>query len=283
MSRRSRSTTRSTSGPGISIAVLGILTGASVLAACAAADDAGGRKRKSSPRDPGDDFFDDDIPAVEQPLAPVTNEDGGAFGDANRRPASKDAGAKVDAGADAGPAPRTYCEGSLKPGDLAVTELMISSRSGSADDGEWVEITSTQTCWLKLDGVTIESPRGAATSNTATVPGGIELGPRASFIVADSTDAVKNHDLPGVVVAWNASDVLKNDGDSVLVKLGATTIDTTTYPSFTNLEPGRSIAFPDDCAWGQKADWARWSLTFDVWTAGFKGTPNATNADVACY
>ena len=60
-------------------------------------------------------------------------------------------------------------------------------------------------------------------------------------------------------------------------------VDTLTYPAFSNLEPGRSLAFPADCPATVRGDWARWSLTFDVCTAGFKGTPNAANGDVACY
>jgi hypothetical protein len=60
-------------------------------------------------------------------------------------------------------------------------------------------------------------------------------------------------------------------------------IDTITYPAFSNLEPGRTLAFPADCPAAVRTDFARWSLTFDVFAPGFKGTPNAANDDVACY
>lgn len=259
---------------------LGLLAVVSFVA-CTASETTG-TKRKSNPVDPGDDYFDDDVPSQEQPLAPSETPDGGAVFGASSRPASpRDSGADVVV-VDAGPQPKVYCEGPLVAGHLAVTELLVSSRSGSNDDGEWVEITNTRSCWLKIQGITVESPRGTA-FNTAIVTDDLEIGPVGSFIVADSVEQAKNHGLPGIVVAWNAADVLKNDGDTITVKLGDTVIDSLTYPAFSNLEPGRTLAFPDDCTWGVRSDWERWSLSFDNWTTGMVGTPNATNDDVACY
>lgn len=269
-----------------SLASLAVLvTGAAFLFACTA-EQAAGTKKRRTPMEPGDEFYDDDIPSVEEGLAPTLNEDSGAFG-ASSRPSSgpKDGGPIVDAGPrDSGPVgPKVYCDGALKTGDLAVAELLISSRAGSGDDGEWIEIRSTRTCWLKLKGLTISSPRGTATSNSVQIAEDYELEPRGSFVVADSLDPLKNHGLAGKVFAWEAADVLKNDGDTIKLELGAAVVDTLTYPAFSNLVAGRTLAFPDDCAWGVRADWQRWSLTFDEWKPGFKGTPNATNDDVACY
>src|SRR4051812_8199973 len=101
----------------------------------------GGKKR--TPVDPGDDFFNPQIPEEESPLAPVTNTDGGAFGAESRPSVPKDAGVdgESDGGRDAGPPVKTYCEGPPKPLDLAVTEIMISARAGANDDGEWLEIS----------------------------------------------------------------------------------------------------------------------------------------------
>lgn len=260
-----------------------VVTGAAFLFACTA-EQAVGTKTRRAPIEPGDDFYDDDIPALEEDLAPTSNEDSGAFG-ASSRPA---ASAAKDAGVDAAPeggvvGPRVYCAEPLQAGDLAVAELLISSRSGSADDGEWVEIRSTRACWLKLRGLVVSSPRGTTASNSVQIAEDYELEPKGSFLVADSLDPAKNHGLRGKVFSWEASDVLKNDGDTIKVELGATVIDTLSYPSFSNLVPGRTLAFPDDCAWNVRADWERWSLTFAEWKPGFKGTPNATNDDVACY
>lgn len=262
-----------------------LFTGAAFLFACSADQASAGTKKKRTPVEPGDEFYDED-PVVEEGLAPTPNEDSGAFG-ASSRPASgqKDSGGPVlDAGTrDSGPVAKVYCEGPLLAGDLAVAEILISSRAGSGDDGEWVEIRSTRTCWLKVKGLTISSPRGAAAPNSVQIAEDFELEPKGSFVVADSLDPAKNHGLGGKVFSWDAADVLKNDGDSIKLELGATVVDNLTYPAFSNLVVGRTIAFPDDCAWTVRADWQRWSLTFDEYKPGFKGTPNATNGDVACY
>jgi hypothetical protein len=131
--------------------------------------------------------------------------------------------------------------------------------------------------------VTIASPRGSAATDAVTLDDSVELAPRASFVVADSADPAKNRALPGQVFAWDALDVLKNGGDTVTVTLGDTVVDKVTYPSFSNLEPGRALAFPSDCPPGVRGDLTRWSLAFGEWTPGMKGTPNAPNDDVACY
>jgi hypothetical protein len=263
-------------------------TGAAFLFACASAP-AASTKKKRTPVEPGDEFYDDDIPSQEEGLSPTSNEDSGAFSPASERPSvsgpKDDGGGPVlDAGSDSGTVqPKVFCAGALAPGDLTIAELLINSRAGSGDDGEWVEIRSTRTCWLKLQGLVVESPRGTAAPNTTTIAEDFELAPKGSFVVADSADPAKNHALPGKVFAWGATDVLKNDGDTVALKLGATVIDSVTYPAFSNLEPGRTLAFPDDCPANVRTDWTRWSLTFDVYATGFKGTPNGANADVACY
>jgi len=254
------------------------------LVACAASSKT---KTHREPVDPGDEFGLDDSPQ-EQPLNSDVLSDSGAFG-AGERPKEKDAGSTTDASVDGGGTKdggvvtKTYCSGPLAAGDLAITELMITSRAGSGDDGEWIEIASTRDCWLSLKGVSIESPRGTATTDATTIDEDFDLGPHETFLVADSADPAKNHALPGKVFAWNTSDVLKNSGDTVSVKSGALVLDTLTYPGFSNLTAGRTLAFPDDCKPTDRADWARWSLTFDSWTAGFQGTPNATNGDIACY
>lgn len=263
--------------------VVVVLTGASVLFACAVGETDATTKKKKGPID---DPFGEEIPTAEEPMEPEhVNENSGAFG-ASERPAtpssSRDDAGPVDAG-DAGARPKVYCGPTLAPGDLAVVELMISSRSGSNDSGEWVEIKNTRDCWLKLQGVAVESPRGTAAPNVANITDDFELEPHGTFVVADSADPLKNHGIPGKVVAWESTDVLKNDGDTVTVKVGTTMIDSVTYPAFNNLTAGRTLAFPSDCAWTDRATWARWSLTFTEFAPGFKGTPNAANADVACF
>jgi hypothetical protein len=256
--------------------VVALFTGVAFLVACTAEEAT--KKKKRSPVDPGDEFWDDEV-YEEQPLEPTSvNPDSGAFGAVGR---PKDGG---PTGEDAGTVgPKVYCQGPLAAGDLAIVEILVASRTGSADEGEWAEIKSTRQCWLKLQGVTIESPRGALPANVATITQDLELAPGASIIVADSAEPAKNNGIPGPVVAWNAADVLKNDGDTIRVKSGTTVLDEVTYPAFSNLEPGRTLAFPGDCAMTYHKDWTRWSLTFNQWTAGKRGTPNAKNDDIACF
>ena len=259
-------------------------TGAAVLFACASAPAASTKKRRT-PVEPGDEFYDD-VPSQEEGLSPTATEDSGAFSPAGERqaPPAKDAGALLDAGGDSGTvAPKVFCTGPLAAGDLSISELLIASRTGANDDGEWVEIRSNRACWLDLKGLAITSPRGTLAPNALSVGEDYELAPRATFIVADSADPTKNHALPGKVFAWGALDVLKNDGDTVALTANGALVDSITYPGFSNLEPGRTLAFPDDCPAAVRSDWARWSLTFDVFAPGFKGTPNAANGDVACY
>lgn len=264
---------------------LTLLTGAAFLFACVVEETAA-KKKKRSPADPGDEWYDDEIPLEEQPIEPAyVNEDSGAFG-AGSRPANADGGAtRPDSGTtpDGGLVTKIFCTGPLAAGDLAITEILISSRAGSGDPGEWVEITNTRNCWLKLKGVTIESPRGAAAPNIATVDTELDLPPSGTFVVAGSADPTKNNGLTGKVVSWNATDVLKNDGDTITLKSGATVLDSLTYPAFNNLESGRSLAFPETCAWNVRSTWARWSLSFTEHAPGQRGTPNGANIDVACF
>ncbi len=268
-----------------------LLATGSLLAACTVGP-ANTKSRKAVPVEPGDDFFDDDVEEEPPPLVAATNDAGGAFG-AESRPSTKSTDAGTDASVDAGLPPSPLddggsptdplCETAVGPADLVVTELMIASRSGSNDTGEWVEITSTRDCRLSLEGLTIASPRGTTGTNTVTIREPLELPPHGRFLVAASADPAKNHDLPGLVVTWDSADVLKNGGDTVTIRRGDVVVEESTYPAFSNLEPGRSIALPSDCAWSDRTSWMRWSLTFDEWSPGMKGTPNAANDDVACY
>jgi hypothetical protein len=231
-----------------------------------------------TPRIP--DFEDEDSGAFD---LPSRSRDGGVTGDAGR-PTAADAGVVRDAGGGPVNPPPNACPSPLvAAGDLAVVEIMISSAAGSGDRGEWIEIQSTRQCALNLKGVRIESPRGTA-KDFVEITTDVWLPPNGMFIAANTSDPTKNNNLPGLVFPFNAnpSDVLKNDGDTITILRDGTTIDTTTYPSFT-IYPGRSVSFPLDCAWSERTSWERWSYSFHYWTTGKQGTPNSDNNDVACY
>ena len=252
--------------------------------------------------DPGD-------PALPDARAPdYNNPDSDAFGAGER---GRDAAMPVPEGGgrpnvqdsgilpppdDAGPPPPkdagpTMCPLPLKAGDLAIVEFMIEAQAGSGDRGEWVEIQSTHPdCTLNLNGLHVESPRGTSVPDSVDVTDDLLLPPNGTILVADTSITELNHNLPGVVLSWIATDALKNDGDTITVSAGGKTIDTITYGSWT-AHPGRSVSFPVDCAWSVRTDWARWSWSFHQWQAApavdgglpMLGTPNADNADVACY
>jgi hypothetical protein len=254
------------------LSLAALVTLGAFVVACSAEN----TKTKRDPAHPDDSYYLDP-PNQEQPIEPSQDESG-AFG-APERPAP-DGGTPPK---DGGGGPTTYCDGPLAAGDLAIVELMITSRAGSGDDGEWVEIQSTRTCTLKLRGVTIDSPRGALDGDTVTIDEDFDLAPYGTFAVASMSTTAQTLGIPGKVFSWSATDALKNDGDTVNVSMGLTTIDSLTYPSFTNLEAGRSIAFPGDCAMSDRYDWNRWSMTFAEFSLGLTGTPNGANSDVACY
>jgi hypothetical protein len=256
---------------------LPLLLGAFAVA-CASAP----TKKRRDPADPGAEFFSEEVGATDPGLTPKVDPDSGAFGASERRAVDGGDGGSNDGGGTL----TTLCDGPLHANDLHVSEIFVATRSGSNDEGEWVEIVNTRPCGLALKGVSVASPRGGAPSNRAVIAEDFVLPGHATFVVADSDDARRNNGLPGKVFTWNASDVLKNDGDTITINQGTLVIDTVTFPALASTTAGRSLAFPADCPESARADWKRWSLSFHSWTgalAALKGTPNATNDDVTCY
>ena len=177
------------------------------------------------------------------------------------------------------------CSGPLVAGDLRIIEIMVSSKTGQGDTGEWVEVQSSRVdCSLNIKGLTISSPRGTSAFDTVTINQDVIIPPYGFFVVADSNDALKNGGITGQVIAWGASDVLRNDGDTIELAAGGVTVDKVTYPAL-GATPGVSFAFPWDCAWSDRSTWARWSKSVATFGSGsiLKGTPNQDNVDVACY
>ena len=269
----------------ISLVALGLA--AALMAACSAAP-----ASKKLPGDPVDYTDPNQDPPLDPPLeAGTTNDDGGFDLGGRESNAGSDAGGgRTDAGSlviDAGGGTKdaggpVLCSGPLAAGDVKVVELMIASQSGAGDKGEWIELQSTRQCTLNLKGLRVESPRGTGVDK-AEVLADYLVPPNGIVVVTASPSALDNHAVGNVAASFNATDVLKNDGDTVSVYAGVSTlIDTLTYPKFT-LFIGRSVAFPWDCAWSDRSSWARWSWSFNKWNGAFQGTPNDDNFDVACY
>jgi Lamin Tail Domain len=206
--------------------------------------------------------------------SPAPGDDSGATSGDDSGTATGD-----DSGSGTAPPP---CVNPLGAGDLAVVELMIASVQATGDQGEWLEIENTHPdCTLDVNGLHVATAEGV----TADVTTDVYLPPNGYLVVADSTDPTVNNDLPGAVIGFaNApADALVNTGDTVTLSVSGTTIDSVTYPDYSNLQAGRSLSFPNDCAWTVRQDFTRWSFSFNAWTPGFQGTPNADNTDVSCY
>jgi hypothetical protein len=186
------------------------------------------------------------------------------------------AGPPFDAGPDG------VCPAPPGPGDLLVDELMIESVAGTGDYGEWLEVRSTLGCALDLRGLHGECPHTARVA-TFDVGEDVWIPAGGTFVVADSTSAALDHDLPEPLLAWTGQpgDVLRNKGTTVTLRMGDAIVDALTYPALT-LTVGTSLAFPDDCAPATRSDWSRWQPSTASWFPGFLGTPNARNTDVHC-
>lgn len=179
-------------------------------------------------------------------------------------------------------APDGACSQPLAAGDLVVGELMIESVAGAGDYGEWVEIASALPCMANLRGLHGETADGAKV-RSFDVGFDLWLPPGATFVVADSLDPTLNHQLPGTVIAWSGhpGDVLRNAGGTLTLRVGDLVVDSITWPAY-KLGVGTSLELPADCPPGAAGDFSRWQPAVASWFPGFRGTPNAPNADVTC-
>jgi hypothetical protein len=221
--------------------------------------------------------------------------DSGAFSspapswDSSTPPVSFDAGApRRDAGADAASGPARDaggdgpCTQPLGPGVLVIDEMMIESVAGTGDYGQWIEIASTSSCAVDLNGLHAECPVGNKV-RTLDVGEDVWILPGGYFVIADSTDPAIDHYLPGTVLAWDGDpgSVLRKSGGTVSLMANDTIIDSLTWPKL-DVVVGASVAFPATCAPSQRSDWTEWQISTASWFPGFYGTPNAPNTDVSC-
>jgi hypothetical protein len=235
--------------------------------------------------------LDGATPSVDEATAPPWT---GSADDASADVVADDAVADANGMADAtwipppplppfDPGEGGICARALAPGDIVIDELMIESVAGTGDHGEWLEAKSTVTCAIDLRGLHGIAPSGSKV-RTFEIGDDIWIPAGGTFVVADSSNAALNHNLPGTVVVWSGEpgDVLRNKGGTVTVLYGGQIIDSVTYPSMP-LTIGASLSFPSDCASARRSDWTVWQASTSSWYPGFYGTPNAPNDDVKCF
>jgi len=257
-----------------------VLCGLSLCAACAGNVDGGGSQTWA-----GDDASAmlgpaGDDAADEGDAAPsFASADGSGWGTSlDATPMTKPDGhaSAHDAGFDA------PCAAPLAPGVLVIDELMIESVAGTGDYGEWLEVRSTSSCAVNLQGLQGSCPVGMKV-HTFEVTDDLWLAPLGSFVIPDSTDPAINHDLPGLLVPWEGQpgDVLRNKGGTVTLTASGLMVDSVTFPAL-KLVVGASVAFPSNCPLSRRSDWTAWQTSNASWFPGFFGTPNAPNDDVSC-
>jgi hypothetical protein len=217
----------------------------------------------------------DDDAAVACPTCPIVtgtldDQDAGAPRDAAPPAPPFDAG---DAG---------LCNRPVAAGDLVIVELMIESTAGTGDHGEWIEVASTLGCALNLNGLSGNCPTGSKVTSFDVVTD-TWIPPYGTFVVADSSNPIVNHALPGLVISWSGEpgDVIRNEGATVTLSSSGALVDSVTTPNL-KLTPGVSIAFPSDCPAALRAEWSDWQPSNASWFPAFRGTPNAPNDDVHC-
>jgi hypothetical protein len=213
----------------------------------------------------------------------AASEDAGALDPGSIDPGEASAGGEAaPSAAPAEAGPEDACRDGLGPGDLVIDELLIESVAGAGDHGEWLEVRSTRDCTLSLRGLHGDCPSGAKIA-TLDVTDDVWIAPHGFFVVADSSDPVLDHGVPGAVLTWfgQPGDVLRNKGTTVTLRLGDAIIDSVTYPAL-KLAVGASLAFPAGCDPSLRSDWTRWQTSTWAWFPGFLGTPNAANVDVTC-
>jgi hypothetical protein len=197
--------------------------------------------------------------------------------------ASTDAGAGEDAAVDAGPDSGLDAGGALcSPTSerLAIVEIMISSRSGSTDRGEWIEIVNAGTCPVDLAGLLlVGTPASSSAEETYTITGTI-LAPGGRWVLAQSPLAVENRDLPHDEAYGAANITFDNIGDFVELRSGATVIDRVTW-TLTDFTHGFARSYPDGApiaANDSQLAWCNATEVYSTATGGpYRGTPRMPN------
>ena len=233
------------------------LGAALLLAGCAQGGgiDAGDRPRDAGPRDAG-----------------RTRVDAGHDGGSTLPDAGSDGGGRVDAGHDAGGG---VDAGGCGPGpaNIEISEIMVSSQTGSGDLGEWFEIHNLSRCAIDLTGIQIQS------GGTHTVASGL-LTAGGFFVFAQSADAAANHMLRHDYVYGSGVRFSNSSGTLTLSAPGGAEIAHVSWGS-TDHRTGASRQLGDGATMTPSIGASAWCDSTDVYSmsAGgpYLGTPAMLN------
>ncbi|MEM9195384.1 MAG: lamin tail domain-containing protein [Myxococcota bacterium] len=193
-----------------------------------------------------------------------------------------DADATMDADAPLPPCP-------IEAGDLVITEVMVASRFGSGDLGEWFEVVNRKSCIADLNGISIISPNGSGFDRTHEITTSVLIGPGQYFVFAFSPIPDENLGIPfnyaysagGAMMVTDV--VLNNARDSLRLEVTATevVIDSVRFLSSDDHTERFARQFPPSITAMTNDDWSLscdatmiygMSITGDVF-----GTPGAIN------
>lgn len=214
--------------------------------------------------------------------------------DAGLVDAAVPADAQVDASVDAGPrdaGPPDAGPQDAGPQDagmpgcpptsdrIAIVEVMIASKTGAGDRGEWLELLNAGDCTVDLGGLQLASPAGGpdGPEATYTISAGRTIAPGARIVLAQSMSPTENHGLMFDEV-YTAL-VFDNGGDWIELRSGAEVIDRVEWNSI-DVTPGTSRRFPDERSIADNHIRNAWCASTALYsTAGgeFRGTPRGAN------
>jgi hypothetical protein len=181
-----------------------------------------------------------------------------------------------DSGRDTGP---PGCRPAV--GSLVIVEVMISSRSGAGDRGEWFEAVNTGSCSIDLAGVVIASGASTGGELTHTISGG-SVAPSQRYVFALSSAIADNHALPHDYAYGSgaASDVIfNNTADWLELREAGVAVDRVVWPTggFTH---GRARQFPGTPSATGNDIWSNWcdaTMVYSTTGGTFYGTPRMAN------
>lgn|GEM_PF-472999 len=163
-------------------------------------------------------------------------------------------------------------------GDVIFSEVFYDG-AGSDDGKEWIELHNTTGGTLDLDGCTFEDPQASHTINNG---GPLEIAPGGYLLLAETADSGANGGLPAPDYVFGTTPSLNNDGDTLTLTCGTTTVDVLNYGAngFPDPTDGRSIELNSGSLTGSANDtgsnWCAAADTDPLATVGW-GTPGAAN------